>query len=197
MTSPWNQSALFSQGDGDEDEKNHWATPPEVFAPLDRVFGFGLDVAARISSTKVPTSWVGPDHPDPTRRDAFSVEWPELSEGRPVWLNPPYGRGIDRWMEMASYWGERVTVAVLIFARTDTIWWWLHVLARDPKTGKRVRRPTGRRVPCAAEIRWRAGRLRFLAPDTGKPKDAAPAPSALVVFRPGYTGDWPVNGVLR
>jgi hypothetical protein len=201
--SPWNQRALFSEGRGDDDTKNHWATPPEVFDPLHAEFGFHLDAAATLDTCKVVDleegkfRYIGPDHEWDSQRDAFEVDWVEASQGRPVWLNPPYGRGIDRWMALARHWGERVPVCVLVFARTDTRWWWDSVFARD-RRGIRQGNPVlpGAAKMCAAEVRFKPGRIKFIDPATKKPGDAAPAPSALVVYRPDYTGNWPQLAVL-
>jgi len=198
--SPWNQTALFSQGADDEDERNLWATPPEYFDPLHARFDFGLDAAARADSTKVLGNYIGPDHEDPRRRDAFSVDWAELSGGRPVWLNSPYGKGIERWLELAHHQGQRVVVVHLTFARTDTKWWWRYVLGREKDEAGVWRKAR----PCAAELIWIPGRIGFLDPATGAPRvgldrhgnereQKAPAPSVVSVFRPGYTGRWPVN----
>jgi site-specific DNA-methyltransferase (adenine-specific) len=84
-------------------------------------------------------------------------------QGR-VWCNPPYGREIGKWLEKA--WrsvqsGEAEIVVCLVPARPDTAWW--HTWA--------VR----------AEVEFLRGRLRF------GDKDAAPFPSALLVFRNAET----------
>lgn len=186
---PWKQ-ALFSQGATDADLRNHWATPPEVFAPLHAEFGFTLDAAATAATAQVP-DYLGPDHPDLTRRDAHTADW---SPAGPTWLNPPYGRNVGKWLALAANWGQRQVVVVLVFSRTDTRWWWSSVFGRDPATGKRVAGLFSH--PCAAEVRFRPGRIRFIDPSTGSPGDAAPAPSCLIVFRPGYDAEWPELGVL-
>lgn len=179
MGSPWSQAVLFSQGAGNDDSRNHWGTPPEVFDPLHLEFGFGLDAAATLATAKVQR-YVGPgSHLAP---DAFKADWSALSGGDAVWLNSPYGRGVHRWMALANRWGQRVTVCVLVFARTDTRWWWDSVFGMDGAV--------------AAEVRFKKGRIKFIDPRTGKPGDAAPAPSCLVVYRPGYAGQWPKLGEL-
>jgi hypothetical protein len=49
-----------------------------------------LDAAACGNNTLVP-GYLGPDHPDPARRDALEFEdWAGLAGGGVVWLNPPY-----------------------------------------------------------------------------------------------------------
>lgn len=80
-------------------------------------------------------------------------EW----KGRRVFCNPPYGPGLADWLKR----GPEADVAVyLIPARTDTRWFHEIVL------------------PCAAEIRFIKGRLKF-----GDATNSAPFPSMVVVFR--------------
>jgi len=80
-----------------------------------------------------------------------------------VWCNPPYGRTIKVWMQKAhEAWLNGATVVCLVPARTDTAWW--HDYAAK-----------------ATEIRFLRGRLKFERP--GLKSDAAPFPSAIVIFR--------------
>jgi site-specific DNA-methyltransferase (adenine-specific) len=79
-----------------------WTTPREFFDELNKEFNFGLDAAALQNSTLVPDNWYGPDHPDPAARDALRIDWNHNSRGRPIWLNPPYGRVIKDWMRKAN-----------------------------------------------------------------------------------------------
>lgn len=77
--------------------------------------------------------------------------------GRRVFCNPPYGPGIGEWLKR----GLEATVAVFLLpARTDTRWF--HDLV----------------LPCAVEIRFLRGRLKF-----GDAKSGAPFPSMVVVFQ--------------
>jgi site-specific DNA-methyltransferase (adenine-specific) len=137
-----------------------WTTPRDFFDKLNEEFDFGLDAAALQSSTLVPDNWYGPDHPDPAARDALRIDWNHNSRGKPIWLNPPYGRVIKDWMrkasEVASGGG---TVVCLVPSRTDTAWWHDYCIN-------------------AYEIRYIRGRLKF-----GNQKNAAPFPSAVVVMR--------------
>jgi site-specific DNA-methyltransferase (adenine-specific) len=137
-----------------------WTTPRDFFDKLNAEFNFGLDAAALQNSTLVPDNWYGPDHPDPAARDALRIDWNHNSRGRPIWLNPPYGRVIKDWMrkanEVASGGG---TVVCLVPARTDTAWWHDYCIN-------------------AYEIRYIRGRLKF-----GGQKNSAPFPSAVVVMK--------------
>ena len=79
------------------------------------------------------------------------------------WMNPPYGRkATGGWVRKAYISAKRnkATIVCLIPARTDTRWWHKY---------------------CAkAEVRFIRGRLKF-----NGSKNAAPFPSALVIFKPG------------
>ncbi len=85
----------------------------------------------------------------------------EREWGTTVFVNPPYGREIGAWLEKAYKESLKGKVIVcLIPSRTDTRWWHEYVMR-------------------ASEIRFLRGRLRF-----GDAHNAAPFPSAIVVFRP-------------
>jgi phage N-6-adenine-methyltransferase len=85
--------------------------------------------------------------------DGLAQEWHGV-----CWMNPPYGRTIGAWMAKAvESWRAGATVVCLVPARTDTAWW--HDYAMQGK------------------ITFIRGRLKF-----GGHKNAAPFPSALVVF---------------
>jgi len=137
-----------------------WTTPRDFFDKLNAEFDFGLDAAAMQNSTLVPDNWYGPDHPDPAARDALRIDWNHNSRGKPIWLNPPYGRVIKDWMRKANEVAEAGgTVVCLVPARTDTHWWHDYCIN-------------------AYEIRYIRGRLKF-----GGQKNSAPFPSAIVVMR--------------
>jgi site-specific DNA-methyltransferase (adenine-specific) len=78
-------------------------------------------------------------------------------DGRRVFCNPPYGPALVPFLERAK---EAALAVYLIPARTDTRWF--HDLV----------------LPCASEIRFIKGRLKF-----GDAKNSAPFPSMLVVYR--------------
>ncbi len=76
-----------------------------------------------------------------------------------VFMNPPYGRSIGKWMRKAYEAAKTgATVVCLVPCRTDTLWW--HEFAMN------------------GEVRFLKGRIRF-----GGGHHSAPFPSAVVVFR--------------
>ena len=116
----------------------HWATPQEVYGALNNEFHFNYDPC--------------PLH---SLEDRLNTEW-----GTCVFMNPPYGREITKWLNKAyqeSMKGK--TIVCLLPSRTDTRWWHDYVMK-------------------AKEIRFLRGRLKF-----GGSKNSAPFPSCVVIFK--------------
>lgn len=126
-----------------------WPTPQCLFDVLDEEFGFTLDPCSTDANAKCAKHFTLVD-------DGLAQTWKDEI----VFMNPPYGRGIGRWMEKAYREASAgATVVCLVPARTDTAWW--HDWAMK------------------GEIRLFRGRIKFEGAST-----SAPFPSALVVFRP-------------
>lgn len=145
--------------------KDDWATPPDLFDQLNAEFHFTLDAAAN-HANHFCAGWFGPG--SPWCEDALEDGWRwELTPHSRVWCNPPYGRGIGRWVEKAIDEAMHGNLVVMLLpARTDTKWFHL---ASD----------------AGAEIRLIKGRLTF-----GGAPSAAPFPSALFIFRPHIEGPY-------
>lgn len=123
-----------------------WETPQELFDVLDREFAFTLDVCATPKNAKCDQFFTQED-------DGLSKTWTGV-----CWMNPPYGRKIERWVQKAFASAvEGATVVALVPARVDTGWWWDYCRY--------------------AEVRFMRGRLSF-----GDSETSAPFPSAVVVF---------------
>ena len=126
-----------------------WATPQNFFDKLDAFFRFELDVCATSENSKCRKYFTETD--DGLKKDWFGT----------VWMNPPYGREIGKWVARA-YAQSRLhgsTIVCLLPARTDTKWWHDYCIK--------------------GEITFIKGRLKF-----GDAKNSAPFPSAVVIFRP-------------
>ncbi len=124
-----------------------WGTPQELFDRLDREFHFTLDVCA------LPVNAKCRDYFSP-REDGLSQKWRGV-----CYMNPPYGKEIEKWMQKALNESQRgVTVVCLVPARTDTEWWHKYALQ--------------------GEIRFIRGRVKFQGATA-----TAPFPSAIVIFR--------------
>lgn len=122
-----------------------WSTPPELFKALDDEFTFTLDPCCTVDNATCPTYFTEED-------DGLSKSW----AGHTVFMNPPYGREIGKWIKKA--YEEDATVVCLIPSRTDTKWWHDYVMQ--------------------GEVRFIKGRLKF-----GGHKNPAPFPSAVIIFR--------------
>lgn len=135
-------------------ERSDWATPRALFATLDQEFGFGLDVCGTAENSPC-TRYL--------HFDALTIAWHAIARGQPLWMNPPYGTGIGKWIEKA-YRESRLgcTIVCLLPSRTCTSWFHDYCLK-------------------ASEIRFLRGRLCF----DDNPRKRAPFPSMIVVFRPG------------
>lgn len=133
-----------------------WCTPPDFFAELDQEFHFDLDPAATDKSAKCAKYFTPAD-------DGLSKDW----GGRRVFCNPPYGRFIQDWVRKGYEESRKpgTVVVMLIPARTDTSYYHDYIFH-----GK------------ADEVRFLRGRLKFTDED-GNAKDAAPFPSAVIVWR--------------
>lgn len=126
-----------------------WETPPEVFAALNSEFTFTLDPCATPENAKCSRYFTPFD-------DGLKQSW----AGEAVFMNPPYGREIGRWVQKAyqEVRSGAFVVVGLVPARTDTAWWHDYCMK--------------------GEVRFLRGRLKFSG---GGP---APFPSAVVVWRP-------------
>ena len=126
----------------------------EFFKELDAEFHFTLDAAATPKSAKCSKYFTVEDN-------ALEQDW----KGHVVFLNPPYGRTLGKWVEKAYREGskEDTTVVLLIPARTDTTYFHEYIFGK-------------------AEIRFLRGRLKF-TDENGTAKDAAPFPSLLAIYR--------------
>src|SRR3990167_8418764 len=146
----------------------NWETHPELFDALDTEFGpFTCDPAAvylggghvaEVISSLVDSLLL------------WSLGLENTWKGR-VFLNPPYGREMPRWIEKAVLevqQGNCERVVALLPARTDTRMWQQYIL-RDIDTGIRHIGAHG----LLRIVRFLPGRLRFVGATA-----SAPFPSA-------------------
>lgn len=132
-----------------------WATPWDFYAALDAEFDFTLDPCATAENAKCPKFYT-------REQDGLAQSW----AGERVFMNPPYGKGIAKWVRKAAAEVNDMSpsaelVVCLLPARTDTAWFHDYIYG---KTG--------------IEIRFLRGRLML-----NEGKDKAPFPSMIVVFR--------------
>jgi len=164
--------------------RDDWATPPELFDKLDREFGpFDLDPCGQrehhyTAHTIHARGGLFYDGSCPAL-DGLTQPW----RGR-VYVNPPYGRQMPRWIEKAVAEveaGNAELVCALIPARTDTKMWQRFILGefinpwdRCCQDGAESR---GRFHVRLKLVRFLAGRVKFVGGAA-----SAPFPSAIVVW---------------
>lgn len=85
-----------------------WETPQDLFDVLDAKFHFETDVCAVAENAKCKRFFT-------PQQDGLKQEWTGV-----CWCNPPYGRGIGKWVEKAAR--SKATVVMLLPARVDTAW---------------------------------------------------------------------------
>lgn len=151
--------------------KDDWMTPEAVFRPVHEVCHFDLDACATDADAARLSRFIDPE------TDALRVRWAD--RGKRVWCNPPYGRGIDQWLEKAAKACLEGCdlVTLMINANTDTKYWrtwvadWPHCFA----------------------VVFIQPRVKFDRPD-GEKAHHAPKGSALVFYTPAKrSGGAPVH----
>lgn len=136
-----------------------WQTPRDLFNWLNLTCEFKVDAAANGENHLLP-DWYGPG--SVLGEDALAVErW--LS---PAFCNPPYGRGIETWLDKFIE-QERLgsTVVALLPANVETRWWYEKV------------------VNAGADIFFLVGRVPYLRPDRVRVSQPD-HPTAVVMYQP-------------
>lgn len=127
-----------------------WATPQKWFEYLDLEFGFTLDPCCQHETAKCENHYT-------PEENGLIQSW----SGERVFMNPPYGAEIGKWMKKAydECLYNKVLVVCFVPARVDTKWW--HDYAVQ------------------GEVRFPKGRVKFEGAE-----NSAPFPVAVVIFRP-------------
>ena len=129
-------------------KSNEWRTPNDLYRRLNKEFKFTLDPCSTTLNALCFKNYTENDN-------GLIQDW----SNETVFMNPPYGRAIGKWIKKAyeeSLKGS--TVVCLIPSRTDTVWWHDYCVR--------------------GEIRFIKGRLKF-----SNSKTSAPFPSAIVIFK--------------
>jgi phage N-6-adenine-methyltransferase len=138
------QKTMFSSKTGS------WSTPQGFFDKLNWRFGpFDLDPCATDDNKKCNNFFT-------EGQDGLLEDW----SGHTVFVNPPYGRGIEKWIEKGyrESLKNHTKIVMLVPSRTDTKYWHKYIML-------------------ASELYFVKGRLKF-----GESENSAPFPSAVVVF---------------
>lgn len=128
-----------------------WATPQAFFDDLNEEFLFNLDPCATKENTKCKDYYT-------KGQNGLELNW-----WGAVFMNPPYGREIGKWVKKASEESKKNCRAIvcLLPARTDTKYFHEYIYNKPN-----------------VEIRFIKGRLKF-----GDSKNSAPFPSMIVIFK--------------
>lgn len=138
-----------------------WLTPPELIwgSPKDGHSGLGpfeLDPCTPEEGMPWPTASKMLKPSD----DGLATPWPAHAF---VFMNPPFGRGQDTWMEkMANHPGGGIA---LVFARTETLWFQRFVINH----------------PNVSALVFQQGRLKFHRAN-GEVGNAPPAGPAWIAY---------------
>ena len=140
-----NTDLMFSSND------DSWETPPSLFNVLDMEFNFSLFPCCTKQTAKCKKFFT-------KEEDGLIQDWSKDI----VFVNPPYGREIGKWVEKSYNEAKKgAKVVMLIPSRTDTKWFHDFIYNK-------------------AEIRFLKGRIRFL--QNKKELNAAPFPTMLIIF---------------
>jgi hypothetical protein len=125
-----------------------WLTPPEIVAALGL---FDLDPCGCVFAP-----WSFAEQIYDGFNDGLELPWC----GR-VWLNPPYGPQLGKWLARLAEHGNGIAIA---FARTETRAFFAHVW------------------PKASGIFFFRGRIHFYRPNGARAKANAGGPSCLIAY---------------
>jgi len=130
-----------------------WETPKELFDVLNNEFVFTLDPCCLKETAKCKKYFTTTD-------DGLAQDWSKDK----VFINPPYGREIGKWVKKAHDESKKGALCVMLIpSRTDTRWFHDYILNN-------------------AEIRFMKGRTYFI--QNGIKGGSAPFPTMIVIFKP-------------
>lgn len=143
-------------------DKDHstvdWYTPPVIVEALGGKEGFDLDPCTPENPSRLPACtarrMITPS------QDGLATDWWSQAF---VWMNPPYGKGMDKWMDkLANHAGGGIA---LVPAHMDPAWMHDFVLNH----------------PNTTAILLTRGRLKFVRPD-GSMGTSSPTGSVFVAY---------------
>jgi len=134
--------------------KQDWETPKWLFDKLNEKYSFTWDLASSVNNAKSINYFTEGE-------DSLNQDWSSLKGN--LFLNPPYGRSLKKWVKKASETSldENQKLVMLIPARTDTSYWHDYIFDK-------------------AEIHFLRGRLKF--EKNGIPGNSATFGSAIVIY---------------
>lgn len=146
--------------------KMDWQTPDSFLALVRQVDPISLDPCTTAENPTGAATWctgllMRMTNPQSVIDDGLSIPWGAAGGGGLVYVNPPYGRELPKWVEKCREEAiEGCEIILLVPARTDTKWWQSAYRSAD------------------MTLLWR-GRIRFKGAES-----PAPFPSAVFYFGP-------------
>ena len=148
------------------DDRDCWQTPRYIFDHFNQEYEFTVDVAASADNSLCDKFITKED-------DAIKSDWLDYAfQGDFVWCNPPYSKPrefIDKAVYEASV--NKIGCVMLLPADTSVKWF-----AEILKTASEV-------------ILLTEGRVSFISPETGKPKNGNNKGSLIAVWEPYFIGE--------
>jgi len=150
-----NRDLMFSSN------SDEWETPKELFNKLNMEFHFTLDPCCTEKNKLCKKYYT-------KKENGLIQDW----KGERVFINPPYGRNIGKWVKKCFEESQNgVLCVMLIPARTDTKYFHDYIYNK-------------------AEIKFLKGRLKFINRNLSSYRDdgnfkisPAPFPSMIVVWK--------------
>jgi site-specific DNA-methyltransferase (adenine-specific) len=144
-------------------ETAEWFTPPYLFDRYNQIHHFTLDPC---TSSQNP---LGCQIFYTKEQDGLSQIWPKGN----VWINPPYGRTIEQWVERAKDHARlgKGTAVMLLPGRIDVKWF--HEYIWDAVAGRPYE---------DVDFEPLKGRVKFLTTDDGQQSNSPAFPSMIVTF---------------
>ncbi len=155
------QKNLFQDDTKGEANRDHWATPWDLYRALDSEFCFRFDLAAEDHTAKCVNYFTRED-------DAFQHDWHKLPQA--LFLNPPFS-DINTWLlKCVEEWRRGAQIVALLPAhRCEQAWFHQLVIGK------------------AREVRMIRRRVNYLAP-SGLSSSGAAFPSMAVIYDPEFSG---------
>jgi len=135
-------------------KEEKWQTPNYLFNELDKEFNFTLDPCCQTDSAKCEKYYT-------PKENGLKQSW----ENEVVFVNPPYGRELKKWVKKCYKESKHATIVMLIPARTDTSYFHDYIYH-------------------TADIRFIRGRIKFIDPVTKEQSSSsAPFPSMICIYK--------------
>jgi site-specific DNA-methyltransferase (adenine-specific) len=131
-------------------KNKNWETPQSLFNQYNEIYNFTYDLAADKFNKKCKFYFSKKDN-------SLTKDWHKIKGW--LWLNPPYGRDVIKWVEKSHNEALKgAKIIMLIFAKTDTKYFHNYIYNKY-------------------EIEFLKGRLKF-----GNSKNNAPYGNMIVKF---------------